>query len=188
MPPKLQPSHGLCDTWGRKNRALDDRTCPNCGRRFRPTCSKSKYCSRQCMWANNGGHNRKPESWWVNGRGYLEGSIWVGPTKKIHVKKHRLVMERHIGRALRADEDVHHKDGNKLNNDISNLELISHGAHSTHHNNRRCYRRGYRLNLTPAERRARSVRMKEMRRKALSPRTATVRRRKAKRKEVGRQD
>ena len=38
-------------------------------------------------------------------------------------KEHRLVMERVIGRPLCAHENVHHIDGDKLNNDPSNLEL-----------------------------------------------------------------
>lgn len=42
-----------------------------------------------------------------------------------YISEHRLVMSRHIGRDLLDDENVHHKDGNRLNNDISNLELWS---------------------------------------------------------------
>ena len=34
-------------------------------------------------------------------------------------------------------EDVHHKDENKLNNDMKKLEVISHGAHSRLHNIKR---------------------------------------------------
>lgn len=38
-------------------------------------------------------------------------------------KEHRLVMERELGRPLHANENVHHIDGDRLNNDPSNLEL-----------------------------------------------------------------
>jgi len=44
----------------------------------------------------------------VNGRAILE---------------HRHVMEQHLGRPLRADETVHHRDGNRSRNVIENLEL-----------------------------------------------------------------
>lgn len=160
MPRAKNPTQGLTDSWGRKNRALADKACEQCGTIFRPIRAQSRYCSRPCAWANNGGHNRKPETWWVNAKGYLEGKIWLDEHTQIRVKKHRWLMEKHLGRKLLPTEDVHHKDENKLNNDMKNLELISHGAHSTLHNNKRTYRKGYQLNLSDSERAARSDRMK----------------------------
>lgn len=44
------------------------------------------------------------------------------------VYEHRLVMAEHLGRPLRADETVHHIDGDRQNNDLSNLQLRI-GAH-----------------------------------------------------------
>lgn len=47
-----------------------------------------------------------------------------------YVQEHRLVIEEHLGRFLLPTEVVHHKDGNRLNNDISNLEVFSsNGGH-----------------------------------------------------------
>jgi hypothetical protein len=45
--------------------------------------------------------------------------------KQGYVREHRLVMEGVLGRLLLPTEDIHHKDGNKLNNTPDNLELFS---------------------------------------------------------------
>ena len=49
------------------------------------------------------------------------------------VDEHRYVMEQHLGRPLEPNEVVHHKDGDKRNNDIDNLELTSRSEHSRMH-------------------------------------------------------
>lgn len=55
---------------------------------------------------------------------------------KVNGKKmdeHRYVMERYLGRQLARDEVVHHKDGDKSNNEIDNLELMSLSEHTRQH-------------------------------------------------------
>ena len=52
---------------------------------------------------------------------------------KGYIQEHRLVMERALGRPLTKDEVVHHIDMNKLNNDVSNLILLSNLEHSILH-------------------------------------------------------
>ncbi len=46
---------------------------------------------------------------------------------------HRVMMENKMGRPLDNKEDVHHVDGNKYNDSIDNLSLISHAEHSSLH-------------------------------------------------------
>ena len=54
-----------------------------------------------------------------------------GTTKVISYP--RILMEQKLGRPLEPYEDVHHIDGNKLNNSLSNLEVILHGDHQRLH-------------------------------------------------------
>lgn len=50
-------------------------------------------------------------------------------TKNHYVLMHRIVMENYLGRLLTDEEVIHHKDHNKKNNSIENLELINRVAH-----------------------------------------------------------
>lgn len=45
----------------------------------------------------------------------------------------KYLMELHLGRYLRVNEDVHHKDGNVENNVLENLEIVNRGVHQRKH-------------------------------------------------------
>jgi hypothetical protein len=61
--------------------------------------------------------------------GYVE--FTNGPHKSKSV--HRVLMETHVGRKLKTDEHVHHIDGNRANNELSNLQLMSAAEHAKLH-------------------------------------------------------
>mgnify|MGYP006921294956 CR=1 FL=1 len=69
------------------------------------------------------------------------GGYKYARTKPLHPKAnsnglyplHRVLAENKIGRQLKSDEVVHHKDGNKENNKISNLVVLTRSAHSKEH-------------------------------------------------------
>jgi len=73
----------------------------------------------------------------MNGGGYIIEECPNHPScnSEGFVLQHRLVMERYLGRYLSGLEVVHHRDQDKTNNSIGNLELFpSPGAHRAEHN------------------------------------------------------
>lgn len=50
-----------------------------------------------------------------------------------YVLEHRLVMEQELGRLLEADEIVHHKNEDTLDNDPGNLEIMTQAEHARLH-------------------------------------------------------
>lgn len=69
--------------------------------------------------------------------GYLyfidkESELATGNSGRVYY--HRFIMSLYLGRNLKSSEQVHHKDENKLNNSIFNLEILSSSEHAKIHN------------------------------------------------------
>jgi len=73
-----------------------------------------------------------PEGEYLSYDGYIV--ISTTPDGRKQIKKHRYVMEQHIGRALMPSEIVHHIDEDKLNNSINNLQICTRSEHNRIHN------------------------------------------------------
>lgn len=54
-------------------------------------------------------------------------------TSSSYVQEHVRVMELHIGRRIKRNEVVHHKDENRRNNVLTNLKLMTRSEHARLH-------------------------------------------------------
>ena len=111
-------------------------TCLVCERTFPIHNSEvrkgRKYCSRSCWRKRPIKRNPRPRT--ITANGYVSVYAPDHPTadRQGRVLEHRLVWERAHG-LLPEDWDVHHKDGDKTNNALENLEAMPKSEHTSLH-------------------------------------------------------
>ncbi len=106
-------------------------TCETCKEGFRPKNPRNPnyYCSRICYHISRKGKIivEYRYSW---GYKYLYRPEHPHANDGRYVAEHRLVMEEKIGRYLRPSEVIHHINGNKQDNKIENLMLLTQREHN----------------------------------------------------------
>ncbi len=110
--------------------------CSNCNTKCRTykfyekRGRKNRFCSKLCE-SKYRCLNNTYESW-VGGSVLPNGYKYITVNGK-QIEEHRLIMMKHLGRKLLTNEQVHHKNENKLDNRIENLELLTNSEHQRLH-------------------------------------------------------
>ncbi len=113
------------------------KECHFCNKLFKPNRAKNIYCSFKCYCSDP----NKP----VNARaaklgnrlkgseGYIEirvsNDYAFRTTKRPYMLEHRKIMSDYLGRKLKGDEVVHHRNGIRDDNRLENLELWVGATH-----------------------------------------------------------
>ena len=110
--------------------------CAFCGkemnkRKWELNGSVNNFCNKECYYEyirENPKTGEYHPNW--NGGVYMQdGYKSLKQEDGSYKFEHRIVMEEYLGRELSSDEIIHHIDGNRSNNDISNLQLLSRTEH-----------------------------------------------------------
>ena len=120
-----------------KEISIKSTRCKSCSNRNRKGTYKLNHNFKgrklNVDWSGKNNHN------WKGGKLNQNGYIWIYiPSHPFHnklgyVQEHRLIMEKEINRYLNLNEIVNHKDGNRSNNNINNLELTNQSKHMKNH-------------------------------------------------------
>lgn len=137
--------HGHYQRWRRTGQVEDE--APLGRRRHHPVCSvpdcdRDTYAKALCnthyrRLLNTGDARPDQPIRIVTGDGWMSHGYWYVPVVaeerwlvdgETQIGEHRLVMARQLGRPLEDDEVIHHLNGDRTDNRLSNLELwsISH--------------------------------------------------------------
>ena len=130
---KLYQPTGSNSRWCSPECKYGTKVCRQCGRTYVPSKgADGSFCSVECNYERSvpTGTTR------ATGAGYLMVKVPSGtpgtlkaPTMRRWMFQHRYVMQQALGRPLEAHESVHHKNGNKKDNRLENLELWKKRSH-----------------------------------------------------------
>jgi hypothetical protein len=120
-----------------RQRTGEDRACEVCGAKFYiagwqvadKRFNAGRFCSVKCKAAAQRGVELSHGKTYIRPDGYVAVKTGI----RSYDLEHRLVMAKAIGRSLTTDEHVHHLNGDKADNRIENLQLMTNTEHQKLH-------------------------------------------------------
>lgn len=117
------------------------KSCEICGDEIK-SIRANIYCGTSCrnkgIAKNRRSYKLDSSPTWKGGkkldtRGYVLVKHNSSTRSDGYIQEHRLVMEQHLNRKLLPDEQVHHINGDKQDNRLENLEVLSVSEHMRLH-------------------------------------------------------
>jgi len=102
------------------------KICKLCGKKFKAYNMRMKFCCKEHALKYNVQKRRHKEKTVkydkINGYNKIKiNGKWI--------REHRYIMEKHLGRKLKPNEDVHHINKNKIDNRVENLQIVQRNHH-----------------------------------------------------------
>lgn len=95
---------------------------------------ETTYCRHCTSRVKHEGRRVGAKGGYIQVKLYPDNFFYAMARADGYVMEHRLVMARHLGRALHSWEAVHHKNGKRDDNRLENLELTDRRNHIADHN------------------------------------------------------
>jgi hypothetical protein len=117
---------------------MTKKTCPQCGNKkdfYAIRCRSCTVWKKPLLGKKGSSHPTWKGGQMIDRDGYIKtyAPDHPFPRKSGYVYEHVRIVEISIGRRIKPDESVHHRNHDKKDNRLENLQIVKRGDHSSLH-------------------------------------------------------